>query len=151
MFGGFVLIILMMLGMAADGIDPPKQDTFTMNGYEASTPTPTPTPTQTAETLTEEQRVQQIAQEMGVTVPVYRAQDCKLTPGALACYLPDLDVIFVTDKGMAKGYDYLYCILSHENRHAYQDNAGMIKYGADGSVTNRDFLERDAREAEVCG
>lgn len=161
MFFGFIILALMLLGYAADGIDPPIYTTPQVETVEETpapkaittpppTPTATPTPTPTPTVSTEEELIQQIADEIGVIVPVYRAQDCQLTTGALACYLPDLDVIFITDKGMAKGYDYLYCILQHENRHAYQDLTGMVKYGTDGSITNREFLERDADEAESC-
>lgn len=145
----FIVTILMMLGMAADGADPPAT-TYAME--EAPKPTPTVTPSATPQpVLTEEQQVQAIAKDMGVMVEVYRVADCERTPGALACYLPDLKVIFITDLGMSKGFDYLPCILSHENRHAYQDMKGMIKYSSTGDVLNRKFLEQDADEAQVCG
>lgn len=149
MFLGFILIAFSLLGMAADGADPPvgQYETFASDNFTA-VPDYTPSPT-TKEVITDESLVQQIAKDNGVSVPVY-LDECKLTPGALACYLPNTNAILITKAGMDKGIDYLPCILSHENRHAYQSQKGLIQYSSSGAITNREWLEQDAKDHEVC-
>lgn len=149
MFLGFILIVFSLLGMAADGIDPPagQYETFASENFTA-VPEYTPAPA-TSMPVADEAIVQQIARDNGVLVSVY-LNECTLTPGALACYLPDKNVIFITKAGMDKGMSYIPCILSHENRHVYQNLHGLIAYDSSGKISNREWLEKDAEEHEVC-
>jgi hypothetical protein len=99
-----------------------------------------------------QQRVSRLAAQVGTTVPVYAA-DCYL-PGidptiVRGCYWPDQKVIYITKYALMYDDNYVYCILKHEARHAWQDANGMFQY-QNGILINRDWLEADATAYSGC-
>lgn len=105
-------------------------------------PTPTVDPTQ--------DRIHAIASQVGVTVPI-AIGECVQHPGALACFNSVSNTISVTQAGLESSDDFLRCIITHENRHAYQKAAGLITYAPNGYISNREWLEQDAHNFAGCG
>jgi hypothetical protein len=70
--------------------------------------------------------------------------------GAIACYRPILMEVVVTKYGLTFSDARLRCALKHEARHKWQDENGLIKYSDKGEITNRKWLEADARK-NGCG
>lgn len=150
MFFSFIAIVFVLLGFAADGADPPTV---------AITPTPTPAPTVeyspppvVVQTPTDnEVRVQKLIDQMGgMSVPWYIGDECYETPGALACFKVDSNVIYIQAAGLANSDARLLCTLRHENRHAWQKAQGLIKFDSSGTISNREWLEADAKAASGC-
>lgn len=131
-----------MLGMSADGADPPALDAPVIE----ATPVAEPEPVETVEaeqTSTVEDRLVYLSESAGVTIPVVygNCHDLEIT---LACFMIDYDTIVVTDRGLAQDDARLKCILEHENRHYYQKQNNLIRFATDGTVSNRAWLEQDA-------
>ena len=106
-------------------------------------------PLPTEEQLSTESSIQQMALDMGITTPVVIGS-CTLFPEALGCFIPEQNLIVITEAGLSEGMEFMPCLLSHEARHAYQHANGLIKYDANGKISNRSWIEEDADRNEVC-
>lgn len=144
---------------------------------ELTTPTPTPTPTEevieeqvaesnpkqahvvdesqviyTGPTEGVQERLNRIAAEQGISVPVIAA-DCYL-PGVdpttvRGCYWSGTYVIYITKYAIMYDDAYVACIMRHEARHVWQDTNNLYQY-ENGVLVNRDWLEQDATNASGC-
>ena len=100
----------------------------------------------------DQERLNALASQIGVTVPVYAAA-CNI-PGydptqIRGCYMPDRKVIHITRYALMYDDSYVHCILMHEARHAWQDANGMFQY-QNGYLVNLDWLEADATAYSGC-
>ena len=117
-----------------------------------STPTPTPTPTPIVYKELGDPYLNSLALSVGVSLPVYYGScssagtDQMLVTG---CYFPGDDRIFVTHNADAYGEEYISCVIVHESRHYEQFIKGLMNREK-GVVTNRDWLESDARNYAGC-
>jgi hypothetical protein len=76
----------------------------------------------------QEARLQRIAAEVGVTVPVVIQEGCGGLANVLGCFNLPGNYINVTQLGLSRGDAKLRCILMHENRHAWQYATGFLEY-----------------------
>ena len=99
----------------------------------------------------QEARLQRIAAEVGMTVPVVIAEGCAGFANVLGCFtLPD-NFVNITQFGLSRGDNDLRCTLQHENRHAWQYATGFLNYLPGETETDwRNRAEADAR-ANGCG
>lgn len=99
----------------------------------------------------QEARVQRIAAEVGITVPVIIQEGCGGIANVLGCFtLPD-NYINITQFGLSRGDADLRCTLIHEARHAWQYATGFLNYlPGETEPEWRNRAETDAR-ANGCG
>lgn len=99
-------------------------------------------------------RLQRIAQGIGITIPVVSGTCARATGFAsgvvAACFLMPEAIINVTLDGEALTDSELHCILIHENRHYYQYTNGLVQINEVGEVMNREWLEADAESFAGC-
>jgi hypothetical protein len=98
--------------------------------------------------LPPESRLEMLSKAAGIDVPISIGQ-CEGSERVTACYSVANKTITVTELGMSQDDDRLLCTLKHENRHVYQDRNNMINY-VNEYVSNREYLEWDARQASGC-
>ena len=92
-----------------------------------------------------EDRLTNLASIAGATVPVIQGF-CSYKSTVLGCYDPNTKYIIITDAGMLRSDEKIICVLKHEMRHKWQDDNGLIKFDSKGRITNKDWIEKDARE-----
>lgn len=99
----------------------------------------------------QEARLQRIAAEVGMTVPVIIAEGCGGVANVLGCFnMPD-NFVNITQFGLSRGDNDLRCTLRHENRHAWQYATGFLNYlPGETEADWRNRAEADAR-ANGCG
>jgi hypothetical protein len=110
---------------------------------------PKPIPSATAEPLVPQDpmqdRLTMLSEAAGVTVPVVVGY-CGERKTILGCYDTVDNYIIITESGMQKNDNKIICVLQHEMRHKWQNDNGLIKFDSKGRITNKDWIEKDARE-----
>lgn len=153
MFLPIIAIFLLIIGSSSTDTATAKPRPTPVVTEVAAVPGPVvTTPPVVVEIPTDptQERIQRIANAVGVTVPI-SVGVCEQHPGALACFKSVSNVISITQAGLASTDDYLSCIINHENRHAYQKAAGLITYAPNGYISNKEWLEQDAHNFAGCG
>lgn len=94
-------------------------------------------------------RIARLMSEVGISVGFVISDDCMISE-AIGCYFPGRDYFHITSYGLTWGDCQLQKTIVHEYRHMQQWWQGLIQFGSDGSILNRDWLEADAYAAQYC-
>lgn len=92
-----------------------------------------------------EDRLTILSEIAGVTVPVVIG-DCGPKKTILGCYDTTDNYIIITESGLQRSDEKLVCVLKHEMRHKWQDDNNLIRFDSKGRITNKEWVEKDARE-----
>ena len=96
------------------------------------------------------ERVERLSEGLNLGAFELRECDNDFDNTTLACYMPHLEVTYVTELGLSQNDTLLYCTLKHEAIHKWQHETGRIIFDSEGAILNADELEYEAYANDGC-